>query len=849
MSQQSLRFGVNLKLYTKLIIICIFLVLGILYTNPLIFNFNDGLPYDRTPPPGYEIVPVFQGDYLQLFYHFWLFKDALCGNIPFFSDPYQFSTIDSQAAFSKQGFPFSLIFALFSIFGNVFAYNSLVILSFALAGFSMFLLAYYYTKDTLSSFISGIIFSLAPARVSQTLGGHANGFLWFLIPLAIYLIISSYKKNSIGYAIFAGLCIYCMAIMELHLIFYFSLFIMAFIPFYIILNKKKTLSNTSIIIGSFIVLSLISVFFLKRMILDTSIASSGRDIPQITLFSPNIKDIFRRTNTLYETYIYIGIVPALLFCLYIPFVFYSFLKKKVSNAPTVVFFSLTFIVTYILSLGPNLTIFPIYNILYKIIPFFKYPRVPARIIVLSFTSLALLCAFALSSLKKRNAKFLSIVLLLGIAIDYYPARPTGICLVDTKNNAYDIVKENRGNHKLLELPLWPGDSSWSAIYQYSVTASGTKMINGYSPAVSRKYIEEIFTPLYNVNLGEIREKEYQLLLSQNVKYIMFHKEAFPLKVSPYPFYYSVNNLMNSPYLKFITHDHPVYLFEVLQKPKTNQNTFNQSCIIGKHYEAEYLKHQTGSVIDNAVLGNINTDKPGNLTYGPWRKYPTGKYNALFRLKTDNISNQDIIATIEVSSENGDTVLAQRDLHGYDFAENNTYQDFSLSYFISIPTRLEYRTYFHKQANLWVDYVLLTFQNQNDPLNIIETDKLFHIGRIEEDPNASEGMSLHALASKDPSEHLISGPYRKYPKGNYTVSFRLKLDSPTNKDIVTLSVSSHSRTKTLSAKTLNGKDFSKTGIYQNFSLDFNLEESTVIEFLVKFHRACDIWVDNITITKK
>ena len=220
-----------MKIFNKklniFIISLIFIVLGIIYTYPLIFHFTNGMPYTHYATQGYEVVPLIAGDYLQLYYKLWLFKDAVCGQTPFFCDPYQFN-ISDVSRFSTQFLPLSFLFLIFSCFGLIFAYNALIILSFVLAGVSMYLLVKFYTRRNFPAFVGGVIFSLVPYRLAQLLGGHPYGFLLFLIPLAIYFLEMAFLKRSIRYSIFSGLCIFSLALMELHLVYYLSLF---FIPF------------------------------------------------------------------------------------------------------------------------------------------------------------------------------------------------------------------------------------------------------------------------------------------------------------------------------------------------------------------------------------------------------------------------------------------------------------------------------------------------------------------------------------------------------------------------------------------------------------------------------------------
>jgi hypothetical protein len=542
-------FKQKLELIT---IALIFTILGLIYTYPLILHFNQGMPYTHSPAEGYEVVPLVQGDHLQLYYKFWLFKDSVLGKTPLFSDPYHFNiTEKKEFEFATQFLPLSFFFLLLSIFGDNFAYNSLVVLSFTFAGLAMYLLVKFYTKDKFSAFLGGLIFTLAPFRLAQLLGGHPNGFLFFLIPLTIYFFELSLSRKSIKYALFFGISLFSLALLESHLIYHTFLFLipLAFLRTFFLINKGRGWWKGFLAILLVMILCLAWLLSASSSSSPPSIGERERTLVEVRLFSPRIGDIFKRDNSNCEKYIYLGIFPLLL-------AFFGFFSNlfgrgvKKEKWWTNLFYGVILFTTFILSLGPSLdNIFPLHRLCYEYIPYFNFPRVPGRIIVLSFLSLSLLAGFGVTRIYRieKKIKFLLLAILtLGILGEFYPFKARGISLTPKgKNRVYEIVKENIGDYKLLELPIWPGDTAWSTIYYYYNTKTRAKMINGYSSYVSKDYVKNIFWPLYNLNLGEMREEQHRLLKRLRVKYIIMHEEAFPPKVSPYPFSFSLNNLKDT----------------------------------------------------------------------------------------------------------------------------------------------------------------------------------------------------------------------------------------------------------------------------------------------------------------
>ncbi len=863
-----------------ILILCLtFIVLGIIYTYPLVSYFSRGMPYSYLPAPGYEVTPLIQGDYLQLYYKLWLFKDAAAGRTAFFTDPYQFSVDDAESNFSTQFLPMSLLFLVFSVFGNTFAYNSMMIFSFLLSGLGAYLLVHFYTRDKCSAIFGAIIFTLAPFRTAHLLAGHPGGFLACLMPLSVYFLEMGFSRKSYKYGVFSGLCILSLALIELHLTYYIFLFMGVFILFrsFQLSGEKNGWWKGLMPVLFFIFLSVVSVLLLRSEKLAASTISSGREWTEIRLFSPAVGDILRRNNKTIEKYIYPGIVPLLLV---IAGLFYGFFKGRVGKPghrpagygelAVRIFYGIVLLVSLVLALGPSLdNIFPIYRFCHKYVPYYNFSRTPGRIMVLAFLSISILAGFGAKWIKewkgRGSAKHAILaILMLGILIDYHPLKPVGISLVPGSNEVYKTIEDNIGKKRLLELPIWPGDSSWSAIYLYNAARTRARLINGYSSTTPAGYVQDIFFPLYNLDFGEMRENQYNLLKDLNVKYVTLHEDAFPYKVSPYPYSFSLRNLKGSKYLKFIAHDHPTWLFELLPAPSgSSPDNFSQSSAIGTLYEAERLPRKTGIRVEDsqasgeyAVFGKADREKEGHLLFGPYRTFPTGKYNVTFRLKTDGITkgspqNRAKVPEalkIDICTDKGQTILAEKILRGTDFSSPNRYQDFVLPVDLDEPQRLEFRVYHYGNAGSWADYVYILFRDREDPENLYEAEDLFHIGRVEADKSASGGRALFAESGREPRDYLISGPNRRYPEGKYEVSFYLKTQDTTSSDIARIEAGSSRRKKIIASGTINGTDFADKNAYQRFALPFELHKPEILEFLVFFTGKSNLAIDKVEVSR-
>ena len=129
------------------------------------------------------------------------------------------------------------------------------------------------------------------------------------------------------------------------------------------------------------------------------------------------------------------------------------------------------------------------------------------------------------------------------------------------------------------------------------------------------------------------------------------------------------------------------------------------------FEAEISNRNTGMVrYDSqasnkfAVLAETATDREGHLVFGPYKDYPPGTYRATFRLKTNNKTLSGEFLTLDISANKGKRIIAARDICGKDFLNEDSYQDFSLSFALEKGSPIEFRVYFNRISDLWVDYI-------------------------------------------------------------------------------------------------------------------------------------------------
>ena len=142
----------------------------------------DGGRYLARPAPGYGEAAA--GDHLQLGWAFWLPGHQLEHGAAPWADPYSFRP-EASASPNLQGWLLATPFwPLRVLFGNVWAYDLVVLLSFVAAGG---LACWWLRALGLSrgaALAGGLVFALAPYRVGQSTG-HLLGLISFLLPATL----------------------------------------------------------------------------------------------------------------------------------------------------------------------------------------------------------------------------------------------------------------------------------------------------------------------------------------------------------------------------------------------------------------------------------------------------------------------------------------------------------------------------------------------------------------------------------------------------------------------------------------------------------------------------------------
>ena len=133
--------------------------------------------------------------------------------------------------------------------------------------------------------------------------------------------------------------------------------------------------------------------------------------------------------------------------------------------------------------------------------------------------------------------------------------------------------------------------------------------------------------------------------------------------------------------------------------------------------------------------------------------------------------------------------------------------------------------------------------------VLEGESLYRtVGTNMEDLEAFNKMARFADSSKHETGHLIFGPYRNYPQGEYRVDYRLKTnDNKTLEVVAHIDVCANRGETVFAERDIRGIDFLKKREYQIFSLNFyNTDSNNGLEFRAFFTGKAELWVDRIIV---
>jgi hypothetical protein len=572
------------------------LLVWCIMTWPLPVFINSGIPASgqnlETPP--YR--GMIEGDHLQLMYHFWLFKDMMAGETPWFYNLYEFNTGDDRERYQPDAyyFPFSFVYSLFSwLAGDALGWNATGFISIWLTLWATWGLVRRLTGNHIISLVVAMVSLMLPYRWMSLLGGSPTGFAMLWVPVIMLGLLMAIKDGSARGGALAGFAWLFACWTDLHVFFFVSLLIPVWCLLCLLLPETQACLKrqaSSVLIRRFfrglwptmaLAMVIAAYVLLVQQQLGGSVMSSGRKLSEVALFAEPWEAFWDSSS-----WYYIGYLTPLLLIL----ASFGLLLKFSGNLKNRAVVAFGFILVagigliLILACGPREpTGGFVFLAARKFVPHYDMIRQPAKILCLLPSLVAVVTGVGLTLLyaSLRDSVHLSfrVGFSLGLAVpilalaEYSRSVNASICILDEQQGAYQAVVDDAAQRdqqpRALAIVLWPGDSHYASVYQYHAAMHRLRLVNGYSPSVKKSYADDIFRRYESMNQGDVRDEQLDDLLRRGVHYILLHENLFPAKVSPFRVAHTLHALLNHPRLSLLAQDGPVWAFCIDKKPKAS----------------------------------------------------------------------------------------------------------------------------------------------------------------------------------------------------------------------------------------------------------------------------------------
>ena len=558
-------------------------------TWPLGKMFHEGIPSSNRPEDGGARYMI-PGDHLQFMYQLWMLADSFTGQTPLFYHVYEFNQGDDQALYNPGSyyFPFGLLYSAgYAIGGRVVGWNLMLCVTVWLVYWATWRLLRRFSDSELTAGVAALPSILLPYFYVSLLGGSPTGLGMLWVPLIFWGVDVAIRDRKMWGGVMAGILLFIASWVDLHVFFFvflatpvWALMCAAFSTGSLTRRSRSTRRFLPLLpiligmIGAYLQTSII------KSSLDHTLQSQGRSIKESLGYALRWTGWFDTTLDNQYNIIYIGVWVIVI--LLIGLAFMGFDAWRNTPGARLRLALLVMVLASIggiaiLALGPN-TPFDHEHRLWKtlraVIQPYKMIRQPAKIycILTPFLGIALVIVldrFNRFIVRRVWIVLLAVLLAAGCCWDYGRRLDPTLCLLDAEQGGYraaaeDAAKCGREN-RAMAIPLWPGDSHWNSITEYYATLYRTKMLNGYSPAVSRQYFTNVFLRFEAINMGVVSDEILDGLLAMKIGYLIFHEDAFPQKVSPFPATQTLRELQQHPRLQFLANDKAVWSFKILER--------------------------------------------------------------------------------------------------------------------------------------------------------------------------------------------------------------------------------------------------------------------------------------------
>lgn len=441
---------------------------------------------------------------------------------------------------------------IIALTGNpVLAYNIIIFVFFVLAGYCMYLLAYFFTKNISISLLGGIIYGFNAYMFLHFNLLHITAAFFFpLMFLILHKLVASEKRLKY-FSLFTLICIVLGYMSG-----YFFMMMAVIVPIFFIIHFTAVVKKlpdkkfvTKFVISLFIIILVVLPVYYPYLSLrdetgyNRSYAMVNHYSPTVIdylTFSPLLMGLFELPKTIFKTYIYTGFTVFFLFVFSIVMFFKKYYKQKHILNKYVLYLSIG-VVCFLLSFGvvirfsetDNGIIGP-FIFLFEFVPGFSSLRAIGRFFIVTLMSMTVLITIALHQylrkIKKRSL-YVGIISLLSslIVLEYLiipPLKPISLEAAKIGSDIPDVYQwlaEKESDIVILELPLWVGEEAQSSKYLYFSIYHWKKLINGYSGYYPPDYVEFSEKSLKDI----LKDDTIKEIKDYGVDYVIIHTNASP----------------------------------------------------------------------------------------------------------------------------------------------------------------------------------------------------------------------------------------------------------------------------------------------------------------------------------
>ena len=224
--------------------------------------------------------------------------------------------------------------------------------------------------------------------------------------------------------------------------------------------------------------------------------------------------------------------------------------------------------------------------------------------------------------------------------------------------------------------------------------------------------------------------------------------------------------------------------------------------------------------------------------------PKGEFEVNFSLSvSDNVLAKDLLSLV-IMDEHENSVLWEKTIKASDFKKTNTFELHGGTYVRDRVGSVQAKLIYLGGGEVVFDYLEIVSRK----IEMSERD-LEHYSNVT-DRDASSGMARLASRQENIPGRIIFGPYDSdIEAGYYRANFRMKVsDNARSEKILLMDIASDAPDFVSTHAYVIPLEFSESGEYQDFSLDFYKPESGYLEFRVYYYGVTDLYIDKIDLLK-